>query len=110
MTPSGETIVAATEMFRSMPHDIANALAASATALAGGASLSGVRAALREVTGLSHRVELVAESNGVTWYDDSKATAPHAVIAAVSPTQDPGLGPIDETGGGIPARIGGIEP
>lgn len=84
VTPSGETIVAATEMFRSMPHDIANALAASATALAGGASLSGVRAALREFTGLSHRVELVAESNGVTWYDDSKATAPHAVIAAVA--------------------------
>ncbi len=83
VTPSGETIVAATEMFRSMPHDIANALAASATALAGGASLSGVRAALREFTGLSHRVELVAEADGVTWYDDSKATAPHAVIAAV---------------------------
>ena len=83
VTPSGETIVAATEMFRSMPHDIANALAASATALAGGASLSGVRTALREFTGLSHRVELVAEADGVTWYDDSKATAPHAVIAAV---------------------------
>ena len=63
VTPSGETIVAATEMFRSMPHDIANALAASATALAGGASLSGVRAALREFTGLSHRVELVAEAD-----------------------------------------------
>ena len=83
VTPAGEVIVAATEMFRSMPHDVANALAASATALAGGASLFGVRAALREFRGLSHRVELVADADGVRWYDDSKATAPHAVVAAV---------------------------
>jgi len=83
VTPSGEEIVAAREMFRAMPHDVANALAASATALAGGASLSGVRAALLEFEGLSHRVELVADADGVRWYDDSKATAPHAVVAAV---------------------------
>lgn len=82
-TPDGTVIVEADEMFRSLPHDVSNALAASATALAGGASLSGVRAALREFQGLSHRVELVASANGVDWFDDSKATAPHAVIAAV---------------------------
>lgn len=84
VTPSGDVIVATTELFRSMPHDVSNALAASATALAAGATLWGVRAALREFPGLSHRVEFVGEGDGVRWYDDSKATAPHAVVAAVS--------------------------
>lgn len=82
LTPAGEEIATTAEMFRSLPHDVSNALAASATALAGGASLSGVRAALLAFTGLSHRVELVSTVDGVAYYDDSKATAPHAVIAA----------------------------
>ena len=30
-----------------------------------------------------HRLELVAESDGVRWIDDSKATNPHAAIAAL---------------------------
>lgn len=82
-TPDGTGVVAVSELFRSLPHDISNALAATATALSGGATLDGVRTALREFVGLSHRVEFVAEAEGVRWYDDSKATAPHAVLAAV---------------------------
>ncbi|HEV3401567.1 MAG TPA: cyanophycin synthetase, partial [Acidimicrobiales bacterium] len=34
--------------------------------------------------GLPHRLTLVAEAGGVRWYDDSKATNPHAALAAVS--------------------------
>lgn len=79
----GEVIVRAFELWRAFPHDLTNSLAAAATALAGGASLDGVRTALRSFTGLHHRVELVAEHEGVTWFDDSKATAPHATLAAV---------------------------
>ena len=40
--------------------------------------------ALATFSGLPHRVELVGEAGGVRWYDDSKATAPHATLAAVS--------------------------
>jgi UDP-N-acetylmuramoylalanine--D-glutamate ligase len=32
---------------------------------------------------LAHRVELIAEVGGVGWYDDSKATTPSAVCAAL---------------------------
>ena len=66
------------------PHDIANALAAAATARGGGASLDGARAALTSFSGLPHRVSWWAKLTGVRWFDDSKATAPHATVAAVS--------------------------
>ena len=81
--PEGD-LVASAELFRSLPHDRTNALAAAATALGGGATLEGVRTALREFRGLPHRVELVATADGVRWFDDSKATAPHATLAALS--------------------------
>ena len=79
-----DTILPVTELRRGLPHDLANALAASAAALAAGASVEGVRAALRVFQGLPHRLTLVAEHDGVRWYDDSKATNPHAALAALS--------------------------
>jgi UDP-N-acetylmuramoylalanine--D-glutamate ligase len=62
---------------------VANALAAAGSALESGATVEGVRRGLREFRGLPHRVTLVGESGGVRFYDDSKATAPHAVLAAL---------------------------
>ncbi len=82
-TDSGDLLVAVDELPRSFPHDLANALAASATALEGGASLEGVRHTLRTFAGLPHRLTRVGEWGGVTWYDDSKATTPQATLAAV---------------------------
>jgi UDP-N-acetylmuramoylalanine--D-glutamate ligase len=80
----GRSLVSVAELHRTLPHDLANALAASATAVAAGASVAGVRQALLGFKGLPHRVELVGAWNGVTWFDDSKATVPHATLAAVS--------------------------
>src|SRR4029453_3162220 len=71
------------QLHRAFPHDIANALAAAATVVHGGGSVSGARDALLAFRGLPHRVSLVREAGGVGWYDDSKATAPHATRAAV---------------------------
>lgn len=71
------------DLRRSQPHELSNQLAAAAVAIAGGAQLQGVRTAMREWTGLPHRMTLVAEHDGVRYYDDSKATTPHAVWAAV---------------------------
>ena len=61
----------------------ANALAALALCAGAGLACTGERGAamlqaLREFRGLPHRVEQVAERDGVRWYDDSKATSPHA--------------------------------
>jgi UDP-N-acetylmuramoylalanine--D-glutamate ligase len=72
------------ELGRALPHDIANGLAAAATALAGGASAEGVRRGLLEFRGLPHRVALVGEAGGVRFYDDSKATTPHAAATAIA--------------------------
>ncbi len=76
-------LVAVSELARRQPHDLSNALAVAAIALAAGASVDGVVEALRAFEGLAHRLELIASSNGVEWYNDSKATVPHATVAAV---------------------------
>ncbi|HEY6533544.1 MAG TPA: UDP-N-acetylmuramoyl-L-alanine--D-glutamate ligase [Acidimicrobiales bacterium] len=82
--PDGTLLVDVDELPRAMPHDVTNALAASVAALAAGAELEAVRTVLRGFAGLPHRVQLVAEADGVRWYDDSKATTPHATLAAVA--------------------------
>jgi UDP-N-acetylmuramoylalanine--D-glutamate ligase len=82
-TPAGDEIVPLASLRRSLPHDVANALAASAAALAAGARLDGVRDALTRWEGFPHRVALVGDAGGVRWYDDSKATNPHATLAAL---------------------------
>jgi UDP-N-acetylmuramoylalanine--D-glutamate ligase len=79
----GTELARTSELERAFPHDLSNALASAATALHGGATASGARDALLAFRGLPHRVALVGEAGGVQWYDDSKATAPHATRAAL---------------------------
>jgi UDP-N-acetylmuramoylalanine--D-glutamate ligase len=55
-------------------HNVENAMAASAVAQARGLSPEAVAQALRTFGGVPHRLEDVAEANGVTWINDSKAT------------------------------------
>jgi UDP-N-acetylmuramoylalanine--D-glutamate ligase len=84
LTPGGAVLLDSAELPRSLPHDRANALAAAAVALGAGATTEGCAAALRAGVPLAHRIELVGAGNGLTYYDDSKATTPAAVCAAVS--------------------------
>lgn len=77
-------LVAVDDLWRRLPHDRFDALAAVATALPGGANTEGIRDALRSFAGLAHRVELVVDRGGVSFYNDSKATTPHAVAAALA--------------------------
>jgi len=93
--PDGD-IMAVSDMARSLPHDLANAAAAAAAAVAIGGNFDGVATGLREFRGLAHRVSLVCEAGGVRWYDDSKATNPHAAAMAIS-----GFEATDSGGGGI---------
>jgi UDP-N-acetylmuramoylalanine--D-glutamate ligase len=81
--PDGTALLAIDELWRALPHDCTNALAASAAALAAGATDDGVRLALRSFRGLPHRLTLVGDHGGVRFYDDSKATDPHATVAAL---------------------------
>jgi UDP-N-acetylmuramoylalanine--D-glutamate ligase len=71
-------------MRRTLPHDLTNALAAAALTLeTGTATLDGVRTALAEFDGVAHRISLVADVGGVRYFDDSKATTPHAAVTAI---------------------------
>jgi UDP-N-acetylmuramoylalanine--D-glutamate ligase len=62
-------------------HNVENVMAA---ALALGDALPGVLDALREFPGLEHRMEYVATVNGVEYYNDTKATNPHAAMAVLN--------------------------
>lgn len=68
---------------RRQPHDLANAAAAAAIGSAAGATTEGLRSMLMEFSGLAHRVQFVGEADGVRWFNDSKATVPHATLAAI---------------------------
>lgn len=65
------------------PHFVANALAAAALARAHGVSQAAVREGLRSFRPDGHRIATVAEIDGVTWVDDSKATNPHAAQSSL---------------------------
>ena len=78
----GEAIIEVAALPRRFPHDLRNAEAVAACAVAAGAPIEDVRAALESFRGLPHRLELVAETGANRWYDDSKATTPEAVLAA----------------------------
>ncbi|MBI5918753.1 MAG: UDP-N-acetylmuramoyl-L-alanine--D-glutamate ligase [Nitrosomonadales bacterium] len=64
-------------------HNAANALAALALCRAVGIPLRPLVEALRNFKGLPHRVEKIAEINGVDYYDDSKGTNVGATVAAL---------------------------
>lgn len=82
-------ITSVSTMSRSLPHDLTNALCASALVLESGLGDShGVGEALGSFTAPHHRIEFVAEADGIRWFDDSKATTPHAVKTALRGFQD----------------------
>jgi len=64
-------------------HNLANALAALALGEALDLPVADRLEALRTFPGLPHRTQWVAESAGVQWYDDSKATNVGACLAAL---------------------------
>ena len=71
-------------MTRDLPHDVSNALAAAAIAIESGlASGQAVAEALATFEHPPHRIEPVGEFAGARWYNDSKATTPHASITAI---------------------------
>lgn len=64
-------------------HNLENALAAVAVAFKAGVSLPAMAQALSSFSGYAHRIEFVAKIDGITYYNDSKATNPEASIPAI---------------------------
>ncbi len=79
----GERICSVEELPRTFPHDISNSIAAAALARRVGATNDGIAEALRGFTVPPHRIQRVRSVDGVEFYNDSKATVPHAVATAV---------------------------
>jgi UDP-N-acetylmuramoylalanine--D-glutamate ligase len=70
-------------------HNLLNVLAACAIALAVGFPVEAMRAGVEGFPGVPHRLEFVRKWSGVSWYNDSIATAPERTIAAIRSFQEP---------------------
>jgi UDP-N-acetylmuramoylalanine--D-glutamate ligase len=64
-------------------HNLRNALAACAIALAAGWPVESLRAGIEGFGGVAHRLEFVGSVRGADWYNDSIATAPERAMAAI---------------------------
>jgi UDP-N-acetylmuramoylalanine--D-glutamate ligase len=69
-------------------HNRENAAAAVAAARAAGAGEEEIARGLRDFRGVPHRLELVAERDGVTYVNDSKATNVAATLRALAAYED----------------------
>jgi UDP-N-acetylmuramoylalanine--D-glutamate ligase len=94
----GEPLIETAELGIPGEHNVENAMAAVAAALALGIDRETVIAGLRDFGGVPHRLEPVAELGGVLFVNDSKAT--NVASAAV------GIGSFDR---GVHAILGGSE-
>jgi UDP-N-acetylmuramoylalanine--D-glutamate ligase len=70
-------------------HNLYNVLAACAISLAAGMDRLAANRGIAGFAGVSHRLELVRELNGVSWYNDSIATTPERTLAAVNSFDEP---------------------
>jgi UDP-N-acetylmuramoylalanine--D-glutamate ligase len=70
-------------------HNQLNAVAAAAIAIACGISTEAIACAVETFRGVPHRLELVAEIDGVSYYNDSIATTPERTVAGIRSFEEP---------------------
>lgn len=70
-------------------HNLANVMAACTIGFAAGFPTSALESALQDFHGVEHRLERVRDLNGVSWYNNSIATAPERTMAAVRSFDEP---------------------
>jgi UDP-N-acetylmuramoylalanine--D-glutamate ligase len=79
----GKQLLAAAEVRLRGAHNLQNAMAAAAVCLARGLDPDAVRAGLRTFPGVPHRLQEVAERDGVLYVNDSKATNVASTLVAL---------------------------
>jgi len=79
-------ILPVSELPQSLPgnHSVENVLAASAAALFMGAKPEAIARGIREFKGVAHRMEWVAEHNGVAFINNSMCTNTAAAVSSLS--------------------------
>lgn len=70
-------------------HNLLNVLAACAISAAAGLPVEAMRNAVKNFTGVPHRLEFVRNWNGADFYNDSKATAPQMAITSIKSFDEP---------------------
>ena len=70
-------------------HNVLNVLAAFAIGHAAGLPLDAMLTAAEDFRGVPHRLEFVRDLHGVRWFNDSIATAPERVLAAIHSFDEP---------------------
>jgi UDP-N-acetylmuramoylalanine--D-glutamate ligase len=70
-------------------HNLQNVMAACAISQAAGIPYTAMRETIISFTGVPHRLEWVGSWRGADWYNDSIATAPERVIAAIQSFKSP---------------------
>jgi len=83
ITWHGEPFIEADEILLRGAHNRENAMAAAAVALARGLDPDAVRASLRSFRGVAHRLEPIAQRDGVAYVNDSKATNVASTLVAL---------------------------
>ena len=84
-----EVICEASEVRLRGRHNLANILAAGCLASAAGAPLRAIRSVATTFEGVEHRLQIVRRRDGVTWVNDSIATAPERTVAAIRSFDEP---------------------
>lgn len=72
-------------------HNFENVMVAVAMAYSVGVPMDSIRASIKEFAGVEHRIEYVAEKDGVAYYNDSKGTNPDAAIKGIQAMNRPTL-------------------
>ncbi|MCB0126819.1 MAG: UDP-N-acetylmuramoyl-L-alanine--D-glutamate ligase [Caldilineaceae bacterium] len=80
---NGDVICQRAEVKLRGDHNISNLLAAAAISGAAGATVEAMRTVAVTFAGVPHRLEVVTNSDGVTWINDSIATSPERAVAAL---------------------------
>ena len=88
-TGPGGRIMPVGELMLPGRHSLSNALAAIGTGLLFGVAPDGIRRAVAQFRGVEHRLEPVAEIDGVRFVNDSQGTQPDAVAAALRAFEPP---------------------
>lgn len=70
-------------------HNLGNILAAACLASSAGTPVEAIAAVAVSFAGVEHRLEIVRERAGVTWVNDSIATAPERTLAAIGAFDEP---------------------
>ncbi len=84
-----EKIMSASDLPAEGIHTVQNALAVIVCAKIMGVKTADIIAALRDFKGIKHRIEKVAQINGVCYVDDSKGTNVDATLKAVASMKTP---------------------